>query len=102
MPPTPSYVVRRPDGSEAGAVFDLPLQRKVCLQIEDEEMARLLTDHGLVPPRPPFLDAEGHGVHGAYVARQQRNWFLAPPLEGVVEDLDTILSPAGYAVIPIG
>jgi len=102
MPPKPSYVVRHPDGSEAGALFDLPLQRKVCLQIEDEELARLLADHGVVPPRPPLLDAGGHGLHGAYVPRPQRNWFLAPPLEGVVEELDTILSTAGYTVIPIG
>ena len=102
MPATPSYVVRRPDGSEAGELFDLPLQRKVCLKIEDEELARLLADHGVLPPRPLFLDADDHGVRGAYVPRLQRNWFLAPPLEGVVEELDTILSPAGYTVIPIG
>lgn len=102
MPASPSHIVRRADGTEAGALYDLPYQRKVALQVEDPELADLLVRHGVAPPRPPLLDAAGHGVQGAYATRPQRNWFLAPPLESVVKELDAILSPAGYSVIPIG
>ena len=91
----PIYVVRRADGSEAGAVFDPARQRTIGLQVADPELARLLAEHGILPQRPPLLDATTGGVHGAYAARPQRNWFLAPPLEDVVAGLKPILRPAG-------
>jgi hypothetical protein len=100
VPTVPSYLVRGPDGSDAGAIFDLPHQRKVALQIEDEELARLLAESGIAPARPPLLDAPGHGVHGGHVPRPQRNWFLAPPLENVVAELESILAPSGYTLVP--
>ena len=100
MPAQPTYVVRRPDGREAAALFDLPHQRKVGLRIDDDELARLLVDHGIAPPRPPFLDAGGGDVRGAYASRPQRNWFLAPPLDGVVAALESALASSGYSLIP--
>ncbi len=101
MPAKPTHVVRRSDGSEAGALFDLAAQRKVGLQMEDVELARLLAEHGILPPRPPLLDASGEGVHGAYAPRPQRNWFFTPPLADVVATLEQILTPAGYQVVPV-
>ena len=101
MPARPTHVVRRPDGSEAGALFDLASQRKVGLHVEDVELVRLLAEHGIVPSRPPLLDATTGGVHGAYTPRPQRNWFLTPPLTGVVEALEGILTPAGYHLTPL-
>jgi hypothetical protein len=100
MPATPSHVVRRADGGEVGELYDLPHQRKVALHIKDDDLARLLAEHGIVPPRPPFLDAAHHGVHGAYAPRPQRNWFLTPPLEEVVAALESVLGPAGYTLDP--
>lgn len=94
----PSYVVRRADGGEVGEIFDLPHQRVVALHVEDDELARVLAGHGIVPPRPPFLNAAQQGVHGAYAPRPQRNWFLTPPLEEVVAALEPILTAAGYRV----
>jgi len=100
MPAMPTYVVRRADGREAAALFDLPNQRKVCLRIDDDELAWLLAEHGIAPPRPPFLDAGGDEVRGAYVARPQQNWFLTPPLDGVVAALDSVLASSGYRLAP--
>jgi hypothetical protein len=101
MPAQPTYVVRRADGRETAALFDLPHQRKVCLRIDDDELARLLAERGIAPPRPPFLDAGGRSVRGAYASRPQRNWFLAPPLDGVVAMLGEILASTDYGVFPV-
>jgi hypothetical protein len=100
MPAEPTYVVLRADGREAAALFDLPHQRKVCLRIEDDALAEFLAGQGIASPRPPFLDAGGRDVRGAYAALPQRNWFLAPPLESVVSVLEAALAPAGYRLIP--
>jgi len=100
MPAQPTHVVRRADGREVAALFDLPNQRKVCLRIDDDVLARLLVEHGIAPPRPPFLDAGGNEVRGAYASRPQRNWFLAPPLDGVAAALDSVLASSGYRLVP--
>jgi hypothetical protein len=98
--PAITHVVRDAQGREAGALFDLPLQGKVALRIEDDELARFLVERGIAPPRPPFLDAGGRSVRGAYAARPQRNWFLAPPLDGVVAALTDALSSSPYSLAP--
>jgi len=100
MPAKPAYLVRRPDGREAGALFDLARQGRVGLHVEDEDLARTLADHGIAPARPPLLDAGARGVHGAYAERPQRNWLLAAPLVDVVAELQPILASAGYALSP--
>ncbi|MFN2421872.1 MAG: hypothetical protein ABR527_10960 [Gemmatimonadota bacterium] len=90
--------MRRADGAEAGALFDLPGQGLVSLHIEDVDLARLLQERGIVPPRPPYLDA----VHGGHVPRPQVNWFLEPPVGGVAAALDEALraTNAGYEIAP--
>jgi hypothetical protein len=101
MPAKPTHVVRRADGSEAGALFDLASQRKVGLRVTDPALARLLEQHGIAPARPPFLEATTNGVHGSYAPRPQRNWFLAPPLADAAAALQQVLEPAGYRLTPL-
>lgn len=101
MPATPTHVVRDAQGREAGVLFDLSPQGRVALRIGDDELARLLIERGISPPRPPFLDAGGRSVRGAYAARPQRNWFLAPPLDGVVSALTAALSSSPYSLAPV-
>lgn len=100
MPASPSHIVRRADGAEAGALFDLPHQDLVALHIQDMDLARLLQERGIVPPRPPYLDA----AHGGYTPRPQLNWFLVPPVEDVAAALTDALAQAGagYEVAPAG
>ncbi len=101
MPPSPNLVVLRPDGRRAAALFDLSHQGKVALQIEDDGLARLLSGHGIVPPRPSLLDASSGGAHGAHTPRPQRNWFLAPPLAGVRAALEKLLTPEEYRITEV-
>lgn len=103
MPLHPRYVIRRADGAEAGELFDIPSHGFVGLHIEDLDLARSLIERGVLrPPRPPFLDAADHGIHGAYVPRPQVNWFLAPPIDDVAAELDAAIRAAGpgYAIAP--
>jgi hypothetical protein len=58
-------------------------------------------EHGLAPARPPFLDAAADGVHGAYIPRPQRNWFLAPPLADAAATLEQVLRATGYSLSPV-
>ncbi len=104
MPELPRYRIRRArDGAPAGALYDLPRHGQVALHVDDPELALLLEAEGLIEPRrPPFLDAAGSGVHGAFRPRPQVNTFLAPPIEAVAETLARAFAGVGgaYAVEP--
>lgn len=106
MPPAPRYLVLRGEGDDArrvGALFDLPHQGSVCLHVDDPEVVRVLEEGGLLlPSRPPFLDAGGSGVHGAYRPRTQVNVFLAPPLDAIVDEIAPTLGEAGYRLAEAG
>lgn len=103
MPELPRYTIRRLQGGgvPAGALYDLPRHGQVALHVHDPELVLLLEAEGLIEPRrPPFLDAAGSGVHGAFRPRPQVNTFLAPPIEAVAEALTRAFAGAGgaYAV----
>jgi hypothetical protein len=105
MPELPSYRIRRAvDGAprDAGALYDLPLHAQVCLHTDDPELVLLLESEGMiVPARPPYLDAAGIGIHGAYRSRPQINVFLEPPIQEVAEAFARALAKAGaYAIEP--
>jgi hypothetical protein len=73
----------------------------VCLHTDDPELALLLeAEDLLLPPRPPYLDAAGIGIHGAYRSRPQINVFLEPPIEAVAEGFAAAFAEAGgvYAI----
>lgn len=100
MPELPRYTIRRlvHDAAPAGALFDLPRHRQVALHVGDPELVLLLEAQGLIDPqRPPFLDAAGSGVHGAFRPRPQVNTFLEPPIEAVAEALAQAFARAGGA-----
>ena len=106
MPELPRYTIRRlPDGGPpAGALYDLPRHRQVALHVDDPELVLLLEAEGLIDPlRPPFLDAAGSGVHGAFRPRPQVNTFLEPPVEAVADALERAFAAAGgsYAIEPV-
>jgi hypothetical protein len=104
MPELPRYSIRRLGGAPAGALYDLPRHRQVALHIDDHELALLLEAEGLIDPlRPPFLDAAGSGVHGAFRERPQVNTFLEPPVEAVADALGRAFAAAGgsYAIEPV-
>ena len=105
MPELPRYTIRRlPDGGPpAGALYDLPRHRQVALHVDDPELVLLLEAEGLIDPlRPPFLDAAGSGVHGAFRPRPQVNTFLEPPIESVADALARAFADTGgaYAIEP--
>ena len=104
MPELPRYTIRRLQGSlPAGALYDLPRHGQVALHVHDPELVLLLEAEGLIEPRrPPYLDAAGSGVHGAFRSRPQVNTFLAPPIEAVAETLARAFAGAGgaYALEP--
>ncbi|HUP19991.1 MAG TPA: hypothetical protein VM778_08575 [Gemmatimonadota bacterium] len=98
MSGNPRHVVLR-GGVEIGAFFDLPWQGLVSLHTDDPELTEILVESGaVIPPRAPFLDATGEGVHGAYRPRGQLNLFFEPPLAAVVEAIRPTLEAAGFAV----
>jgi hypothetical protein len=106
MPQLPSYRIRRAaDGAarDAGALYDLPRHAQVCLHTDDPELVLLIEAEGLVPPRPPYLDAAGIGVHGAYRPRPQINVFLEPPIQDVAEAFARAFAEAGgvYVLEPV-
>ncbi|CAN5860229.1 hypothetical protein BH20GEM1_BH20GEM1_17050 [soil metagenome] len=106
MPELPSYRIRRAgDGAarDAGALYDLPRHAQVCLHTDDPELVLLLEAAGMVPPRPPYLDAAGIGIHGAYRSRPQINVFLEPPVQDVAEAFARAFADAGgvYAIEPV-
>jgi len=107
MPESPRYLVQRRDGGgsrEAGALFDLPHHRQVCLHSNDPELVLLLESAGVIEPaRPPYLDAAEGGIHGAYRPRPQVNVFLEPPVEVVAEAFAQAFGDAGgaYRVEPV-
>jgi hypothetical protein len=104
MPELPSYRIRRAgDGAarNAGALYDLPHHAQVGLHTDDPELVLLLEAEGLlVPTRPPYLDAAGIGIHGAYRSRPQINVFLEPPIQDVAEAFARAFAEAGgvYAI----
>ena len=103
MPELPRYTIRRPQdgGAPAGALYDLPRHGQVALHVHDPALVLLLEAEGLIDPlRPPFLDAAGSGVHGAFRPRPQVNTFLEPPVEAVAEALARVFADAGgtYAI----
>ena len=103
MPELPRYTIRRVrnGGAPAGALFDLPRHGLVALHVKDPELVLLLEAEGLIEPRrPPFLDAAGSGVQGAFRPRPQVNTFLAPPVEAVADALSRAFAGAGggYAI----
>jgi hypothetical protein len=105
MPELPRYTIRRRGDGDApgGALFDLPRHRQVALHVDDPELVLLLEAEGLIDPlRPPFLDAAGSGVHGAFRPRPQVNTFLEPPIEAVADALAQAFARAGgaYAIEP--
>ena len=105
MPELPRYTIRRQrdGGVPAGALYDLPRHGQVALHVQDPELVLLLEAEGLIEPRrPPFLDAAGSGVHGAFRPRPQVNTFLAPPVEAIAETLARAFAGAGgaYAIEP--
>jgi hypothetical protein len=107
MPELPSYRIRRAsDGAarDAGALYDLPHHAQVCLHTDDSELVLLLEAADLlVPPRPPYLDAAGIGIHGAYRSRPQINVFLEPPIQDVAEAFARAFAEAGgvYSIEPV-
>lgn len=106
MPELPRYTIRRrlDGGTPAGALYDLPRHGQVALHVHDPELVLLLEAEGVIDPlRPPFLDAAGSGVHGAFRPRPQVNTFLEPPVEAVAEALARVLAAAGgtYAIEPV-
>jgi hypothetical protein len=105
MPELPRFTIGRlPDGgAPAGALYDLSRHGQVALHVDDPELVLLLEAEGLIDPlRPPFLDAAGRGVHGAFRSRPQVNTFLEPPIEAVADALAQAFARAGgaYAIVP--
>ena len=103
MPELPSYRIRRASdraARDAGALYDLPRHAQVCLHTADPELVLLLEAEGLLlPPRPPYLDAAGIGIHGAYRSRPQINVFLEPPVGDVAEAFSRAFAEAGGAYV---
>jgi hypothetical protein len=100
VPELPHYTIRRLQGggAPAGALYDLPRHGQVALHVHDPELVLLLEAESLIEPRrPPFLDAAGSGVHGAFRPRPQINTFFAPPIEAVAETLARAFAGAGGA-----
>ncbi|HET6361935.1 MAG TPA: hypothetical protein VFH11_07745 [Gemmatimonadota bacterium] len=105
MPELPRYTIRRlgDDGVPAGALYDLPRHGQVALHVDDPELVLLLEAEGLIDPqRPPFLDAAGSGVHGAFRPRPQVNTFLEPPVEAVADAFARAFAGRVYAIEPAG
>src|SRR5688500_5375132 len=106
MPALPRFTIGRlPDGdAPAGALYDLPRHGQVALHVDDPELVLLLEAEGLIDPlRPPFLDAGGSGVHGAFRPRPQVNTFLEPPIEAVADAFARAFAGTGgaYAIEPV-
>ena len=105
MPELPCYTIRRlRDGAPSGALYDLPRHGQVGLHVDDPELVLLLEAEGLIESqRPPFLDAVGSGILGAFRPRPQVNTFLEPPVEAVADALARAFAAASgtYAIEPV-